>query len=142
MFQEDLEAGCKRFKLPVGILSHIDNELYRIKFLVGKTDSFKINDKFPLEALYCKHVYSKRTTLAFHDVSEPSGKLLHPLYDAVQLQSYISTPVIINNIIYGTLNFSSFEKKENEFTNDDILFIEELAMSVQKKLIDEMKKSV
>lgn len=142
MFQEELEAGCKRFGLSLGVVSHIQNNIYRIKYLVGKVDNFRINDEFPLEALYCKHIYRKKQTLAFHDITEPSGKLLHPLYDAVQLQSYISTPLIINSLIYGTLNFSSFEKKDSEFVPEDISFIEELAQKVQIKLIDEMRQSV
>jgi len=134
MFQEELEIGCKTFGLSVGIVSRIKNGQYRIKDAYGNTDAFNIDDVFPLEAVYCKHIYQNKKTLAFHDIREPSGKLLHPLYDAIQLQSYICAPIFLKNKVYGTLNFSSLKCRDTEFVESDIKLIEELALRVQKKL--------
>ncbi len=53
--------------------------------------------------------------------------LLHPVYVAMQLLSYIGTPIYQDGELWGTLNFSATEARNNDFDYKDIKTVEQLA---------------
>ena len=58
----------------------------------------------------------------------------HPAYQICKSESYIGTPIFINNRTYGTLSFSSPEIKKKDFEYQEIEIIELMAQSIGKIL--------
>ena len=59
----------------------------------------------------------------------------HPCYTSRQLRAYIGSPISLNSEVFGTLNYSSLEPRENDFHLDEIMFIES-----QSKIVSETLK--
>ena len=57
----------------------------------------------------------------------------HPLYKNLPLESYISSPIIIGDKVWGTINFSSM-KIRDKFTDEDISYNEKLADKLSQVL--------
>jgi len=72
--------------------------------------------------------------MTYDDVAEITEMLKHPCYRNTQLRAYIATPLLINNRIWGTLNFSSLKPKQPAFTQADYQYVESLALRVSHYL--------
>jgi len=57
------------------------------------------------------------------------------------LQAYLSSPIMFNGKIWGTINFSSQHPRE-PFGPDDILFNERLAADISTSLFEEKDTTV
>ncbi|MEO9125462.1 MAG: EAL domain-containing protein, partial [Microcoleus sp.] len=58
----------------------------------------------------------------------------HPAYQQCHSESYIGTPIFVNNKTYGILSFSSREIKKKDFEYQEIEIIELMAQSIGKFL--------
>lgn len=52
------------------------------------------------------------------------GMQLHPLYDIIPCEAYVNSPIIVNDSVWGTLNYTSFETREEPFSLHDIEYNE------------------
>ena len=125
-----LEAGRKRFGAMLGIVSHIHNASYDVVAVSSLTGIPKVGDAYPLDAVYCREVFQTKRTVALTEINGVPGMRLHPLYDTVPCEFYISSPIFVEGEVWGTLNFTSLEMRDVPFSNEDIIFMEELANSI------------
>jgi len=100
-----LELGAKHFGLPVGILSHIENFIYRVKRAHTPDNSIDPGTEFPYYETFCSEVMDSMRPLALHHIaaSEMNG---HPCYSAFGIEAYLAAPILVDGQPYGTLNFS------------------------------------
>ncbi len=128
--QNKLELGSKFFKLEAGIVSKVTGSDYLI--IAAKTEMpfFKVDDIFQLENTFCRDVVERKATLSYNKISSNSKMKLHPAYRKLFLESYIGTPIIIKNKVWGTFNFSSIQAKLKNFTKNDSNFIEQNAQEI------------
>ena len=61
---------------------------------------------YDLPGTYCAVVVADDTPHLFHHVAQSEIRT-HPCYQAFQLESYLGTPLFVDGVRYGTLNFSS-----------------------------------
>lgn len=136
MLNEILLQGKRRLGLNVGIISYVRNEQYHVYAVESDYDAIRLKegDVFDLANTYCRDVVVKRKTMTYDDVAEISEMLKHPVYLNTQLRAYIGTPIILNNQVWGTLDFSSREPKESCFTSADYRLIESMADTVVQYL--------
>ena len=127
---EILDAGIKRYPVLVGIVSRIENNNYEIFATVSDTGIFKEGDVYNLDSVYCRDVYRRGETVAITQIDNVRGLKLHPLYKDIPLEVYISSPVMVDGQVWGTLNFSSLDTSEKDFTDDDIRFNEKQAQRI------------
>ncbi|HBK97508.1 MAG TPA: diguanylate cyclase, partial [Microcoleaceae bacterium UBA10368] len=64
----------------------------------------------------------------------------HPAYQKWQIESYIGTPIFINNKIYGTLSFLGREVRRKTFEFQAIEIIELMAQSIGRFLADHQRE--
>jgi GAF domain-containing protein len=126
-----LEAGTKQLDLPVGIVSYIFNDNYQIVAINCELETMKEGAILPLRDTYCNDVYKTGRTLA---LTEIEGLRNHPLYISMPLEAYISAPILHNEKIWGTVNFTS-TTPHKPFTHADIQLIEAYALLIHKKLV-------
>lgn len=122
-----LEEGCKKLGLSMGVVSYIQENRYEIVAVYSDTGVFVAGESFPLGDTYCRDVVARAKTVAITEIDGVPGMQLHPLYHVLSLEAYISTPIIVNGPVWGTLNFSSMRVRPEKFSEDEISYVESLA---------------
>jgi len=122
-----LREGLKNFSLDTGIVSRIDENKYVVYSCESNGEGFASGTEFELQDSYCSDVVRTRKTCFYKDVSEISEMLKHPCYLNTQLRAYIGTPVYVDGVLWGTLNYSSLYPRKLDYTNEEIQFLESQA---------------
>jgi GAF domain-containing protein len=130
LYKAILAEGNSRFSTTMGIVSHIENDEYKIIAVKSIGGVFVSGESFPLYKTYCRDVYSTGKTIALTELEGKPGLECHPLYKNLPLEAYISTPILKHGVIWGTLNFSSMILKSSPFSDSDIEFIESSAKRI------------
>lgn len=125
-----LLEGKTRLGVHVGIISRIIDDQYYVYAVESEYENINEGDIFTLGNTYCRDVLVNKQTMIYDDVAVISELLKHPCYLSTQLRAYIGTPLILNEQIWGTLNFSSLKPKQPEFTQADFATVEVLAQRV------------
>ena len=122
-----LRLGSDYLNLPLGIVSEIHSNVYSIQWFVAPEDSgLEQNASFPLRDTYCSMLLGARESLAIAHMAK-SGYRGHRCYEKFGLESYLAAPIFIKDHLYGTLNFSSPEPREQDFSETEITFVTLLA---------------
>ncbi|GAB4535887.1 MAG: hypothetical protein Tsb0014_23220 [Pleurocapsa sp.] len=122
-----LTMGCQQFALDVGILSKIDGEIYKIvavKHPVKSNLEIAKGEIFSVEDTCCQQTLQAEYPISFN---QPQANVYHPCYLDMPLGAYIGTKVMVGGVIYGTLDFSSSQPRENAFTPIQLEFIQLMA---------------
>jgi diguanylate cyclase (GGDEF)-like protein/PAS domain S-box-containing protein len=112
-----LTLGCEHFELPIGILSHIDDQTYTVKYAKHPDNVLVGGEVFEFKDTYCYHVYQANDVQQFHHVST-SRISDHPCYTQFGMEAYIGSPIFVDGERYGTLNFSSPEPRRTFSAQD------------------------
>ncbi len=114
-----LENGCQQFKLPIGILAHIEGDRYEVVQSISPDESIVPGTVFELGNTYCRETLTADGPIGFEHAAHSDWKN-HPCYQAFKLETYLGIPVIAGNKAYGTLNFSSPAPRKERFTTTDV----------------------
>ncbi|MGB3203913.1 MAG: response regulator [Crinalium sp.] len=116
--QELLKMGCQRLNLDIGIISHIENNLFEVVATYSLDSEITAGDVFKLEEIYCHEILHAKEPVSFeHAATCEWGN--HACYQKFKLESYIGTPVYVAGKVYGTLNFSSTQPRQKLFKQVD-----------------------
>lgn len=132
LFHDYVQTGCQIFGCPTGIVSRIEGESYTIYTVVSDLTNLSNHQQFELGNTYCAEVVRQKKTIAYHQVGAIEQLRSHPVYQNLKLETYIGTPIIVEQAIYGTLNFSSTKIRERPFTSHEREIIEMMAQSIGK----------
>lgn len=127
---EILNEGCRRFNAMLGIVSRIHDGTYEIFAVSSDTGIPNVGDIYPLTAVYCREVVQSKRTVAITEIDGVPGMRLHPLYDAIPCEFYISSPILIDGTVWGTLNFTSLERRAIPFSTEETIYNEANAMKL------------
>jgi len=110
-----LAYGCKQLGLEYGILSQVEQNTYTIKYAWSEDNSLEEGKQFDLGDTYCRQtLHNNGITSVTH--AAKSEWTRHPCYEIFRLETYIGTPIYVNNRLYGTLNFSSSTERNSRFS--------------------------
>ncbi|GAB4517616.1 MAG: hypothetical protein OHK0046_24350 [Anaerolineae bacterium] len=129
LFRAYLLAGCDLLRLPVGIISHIEDEQYTVLAVEG-TPITNRGARYGLDDTFCTAVVESQSTITYAHVGLQQELRCHPIYTNLHVESYIGTPIWVEGRIYGTLNFSSLRPRVNNFDSLEVEFIELMAQAV------------
>lgn len=129
-----LAAGRHRYGAMMGIVSCVQADRYQVVAVSSDTAIPCPGDVYPLNSVYCREVVEKDTTVALTRIDDVLGMSLHPLYDAIPCEFYISSPIHRAGQVWGTLNFTSLDKRATPFSAADIAFNEENAAAIARAL--------
>ena len=120
--QRILEAGCRYFQLSMGIISEINESEYKVAY-VSDQDVLESGTSFDLGTTYCALTYQQDEPFHAHDFSNSqySG---HPCYSNFNLNTYIGCKITVNDVVFGTINFSSPSKRPKPFTPRQIAMVQ------------------
>lgn len=125
--EKALRLGADYLDLPLGIVSEIHSNVYSIQWFVAPEGSgLEQKASFPLKDTYCSMLLGSRESLAIAHMAK-SRYRGHRCYDKFGLESYLAAPIFIRDRLYGTLNFSSPDPREEDFTETEVTFVTLLA---------------
>lgn len=125
-----LREGLEKFGLDIGIVSLIEGNNYVVYSCESNGEGIASGTGFELQDTYCSDVIRTRKTCFYKDVAEISEMLKHPCYLNTQLRAYIGTPVYVDGVLWGTLNYSSLYPHKLDYTDEEVQFLESQAKVV------------
>jgi len=131
--QRLLKLGLDALSLDIGLVSHIDGDVYTVISAVSPGDAIEKGATFALGDTYCRDTLAADKIVSYSDAAEEVG-IAHPGYRNFALQSYIGMPFRVNGERYGTVNFSSLDKRGQPFTTEEQDYIMLLAEWVGTEL--------
>ncbi len=105
--QRALTIAGEHLGLELAIISHISGEEYIVEHHVAPPYfGLHDGDEFETRNTYCDLTLKQMDVVAIGDMghSEYAG---HPCYQAFKLETYLGTPLMVRDELYGTVNFSS-----------------------------------
>ena len=136
--QRVLKLGCDILNLPIGIVSHVDGDMYEVAYSFGGPDKGTV---FNLGECYCVHTLSRDQVTGFYHTSQ-SEIATHPCYQNFKLESYLGVSLKIGGHTWGTLNFSSTQARHKDFNDDEYELVKLLGQWLQSELSKEQEQRV
>ena len=99
-----LELGCRRFKLPIGVLTKVQGEQLHITHVCAPGTSFHAGMSLPLCQSYCGTTLNTSGVLSFEHAGASEWSA-HPAYRALGLECYIGTNLQGQCNVHGTICF-------------------------------------
>ncbi|WP_026972885.1 GAF domain-containing protein [Aliagarivorans marinus] len=126
-----LKQHTQQLGMEMGIISQVDGDHYLVLHVYSELGFVEVGDRYELTNTYCQAVVEQQQMIAIDHVAKLSDWSLHPCYQALQLESYIATPIWYQQRVFGTLNFSSLSPKKGGFSALDKLKVHELAQEIE-----------
>lgn len=127
--QSILEVGLETFGLSLGIVSHIVSTNYTVEYVAPADAGLNAGHVFYLPRTYCDITVKLKRTLGIPQM-KISTYNAHPCYADFGLESYFGTPLLLDGVIYGTLNFTAKEAHETGFSSEEKSALELMAHAV------------
>lgn len=103
--KEFIAYGNQLTGFTVGIISHIEGQVYTIVQTVCEDNILEKGGVFDLDDTICKVIVGCNQSRIYDKIKGSDVENVSSVI-SLELQSYIGCPIIVNNEIYGTLNFS------------------------------------
>jgi diguanylate cyclase (GGDEF)-like protein/PAS domain S-box-containing protein len=129
-----LTAGCLIFGLSIGIIAKVENQSLMIRSAKTDLAYFVPGLELNLADTYCEAVIKFKRTMACSHIKEILETGEYQIYQNLGIESYIGTPIFVNNKIYGTLSFCSRDMRHKNFASQEKEIIELMAQSLGKFL--------
>jgi|TARA_R100000388_G_scaffold95031_2_gene86007 PAS domain S-box-containing protein len=113
-----LKLSTQLLGMEIGIISKVVDQTYIIQHHYAKHNGLENGQKFKLGHTFCAITLESNRAIAI-DYMKESPWSRHPCYEFFELESYIGIPIIVDDDIYGTLNFSSSKPKKDGFIAAD-----------------------
>ena len=125
-----LKEGRERFGLATGIVSQIHDGLYEVIAADSATGIPHAGDIYDARGVYCREVIDSKQSVSITKIGDTPGMCLHPLYEIIPCEAYVSSPIFVDGNIWGTLNYTSFEIRNEPFSAEDITYNEDQAARI------------
>jgi two-component system sensor histidine kinase/response regulator len=132
LFQDYLQTGCDLFGFTSGAIGQIDGSVYRFLGVESNLEVLQCGLELPLSSTYCGLVFRKQATLSFRHAGADATLSQHPLYQSMQLESYMGTPIWIDGRIFGTLCFFSENPHCSLIEHYELEILELMAQAIGK----------
>lgn len=128
--------GLECFNLDIGILSRIDDSEYKVMHCVTPEGvPLNAGDTFDYQSTYCEITCRSSGPVAIENMGEDDKYATHPAYQTFGLESYIGIPIVVDDEVYGTLNFSSAQPYPRKFREIDIDVLKLMASWIEVELV-------
>ncbi len=118
-----LQTAADYLKLPIGIVSCIENDKYIIEYSETPQDSLQAGTILNLSDTYCACTSQADSVVALHKINSSDFMQYH-FYSEFKLESYIAAPLFVDGCRYGTVNFSGNEPRKQEFRDREKTFVQ------------------
>ena len=134
-----LELGLDYLNMKIGLVSQIQHQEYSVRWSASKLDPIPEGTQFELGNTYCSVTLHANSIISTHHAAVSDEYKAHPCYQQFNLESYIGVPIRLNNRPWGTLSFSSPERRDQPFSEMEQELIRLIASAVEKNLEDSVR---
>lgn len=120
--QAMLELGCRRFKLPTGLMTRVQGKALVITHVSSQDANITAGMVLPLDQTYCHATLTAEGPVCFEQTSASQWRD-HPGYSTLGIECYIGTKLVGLNTIHGTICFVAPTPYAARFTDADKDFL-------------------
>ena len=110
-----LRLGCEQFGLPIGILSEIGDQNFKVLESVSNTPRIAPDSEFDLERTYCASTVDSVEPVAFEHARQTAWRN-HAAYKENRFEAYMGVRIVVDGATFGTLCFMSRTPRTRPFT--------------------------
>lgn len=127
-----LKTGCQIMNFSGGLITAVEQDSLVIEALETTLEGFRAGFACDLSDTYCVEAIRTQKTVTQKHFGITPKAADHPFYQAFGLESFISTPIIVNQKVYGTLCFFSTEVRTTGFDSHEKEIVELMAQRIGK----------
>lgn len=131
--QRALEIGCERLDVELGFFTRIVEGTQTIVHSAGSHHVVQPGASCPLDQAYCRRTVDIDGPLSVQN-AETAEVISQAAYDTFELGCYIGSKVLVGGDVYGTVCYADSDPREQEFSEDEQLFVELVARLVEQGL--------
>jgi PAS domain S-box-containing protein len=132
LYEDYLNTGCQILQFAGGIIGFIDEGSYVIAAVQSDYQALHPDFRCNQEDVFCGQAIRTRQTVTYAHIGSMPEMRQHPLYQMFKWESFISTPIFVDDQVYGSLCFFSENIRSQGFTNHENEIIELMAQSIGK----------
>lgn len=130
--EDYLKTGCQILKFTGGVITQLAHDTLTLKAVESPIPEIFQGLQCNLDDVFCATAIQTHQTVIQDHFGATAAAATHPLYQAFGLESFISTPIWVNEQIYGSLCFFSAEIRTAGFHSHEKEIIELMAQSIGK----------
>ena len=134
LFADYLATGREIFGLTTGMISQVEGDRYIIRAVDTSELDLEAGDERVLANTYCSAVVEGGGTISYDRIGEMPDMHAHPLYEELGIESYIGTPIRVEDEVYGVLLFCSTRARSGGFEAFEREIIELMAQGVGRSI--------
>ncbi|MBT6149866.1 MAG: response regulator, partial [Gemmatimonadetes bacterium] len=141
--RQTLQLGCQVLGMDLGLVSHIVEDRYEVVAAHVPDGGIEVGDTFDLQDTFCNETLRAAGPVFVNEASASADFVTHPCYTKFGLESYIGAPIIVDGHPFGTLNFSSPQRRAAHFRQTDVDFVQLMGQWVsavihRQQMLDEI----
>lgn len=138
---ELLKVGVEYLGVDIGTASSIQNGTYTIEWVQTAKLDFSAGVQLPLATTYCSVVLKANHLIYTNDASRDSRFKEHASYQTYGLETYIGTPLIINDQVWGVLGFARKSKRAEPFTELEVEMVRMMGTALETVIAEQKIRS-
>jgi len=121
-----LSIGREELEMQYGTLSRLEGEDYVFEVVTGPDDSaVETGDRTALGETYCERAIETKRRLVLTDVTAEAPDLTdREGYSEMGVESYLGTPVFVDDEVTGTFCFYDTEPRSRSFSGWDVTLVD------------------
>ena len=127
-----LQTGCQVLGFSGGMVGRVEEADYVAQAMLADLPGLEPNLRCHLDNTFCGMAIQQRQTVCLAHVGADPALRQHPLYQALKLESYLGTPIIVDDMVYGSLCFFDTVPRPQGFKQHEKEIIELMAQSISK----------
>lgn len=128
-----LELGCRRFRLPIGVITRLDGDVLVIEHTWPSTSPLQPGLRVPLQGTFCQMALAAEGVISLRDIAQ-LPEALQQAFRGYPFHSYLGIKLQGVSKIYGTLAFISTTPYPEPFTEAQRDFLLLVAQWVSHEL--------
>ena len=132
--QTVLELGCRRFGLPIGLVTGATGDHLELLHVWAPNTTFGAGMYLHLDEIYYGETIKSKSVIAFEH-AHTSEWANHPSYKKLGFECYIGAPLTDRGHLHGTICFTGPEPYPRRFTQADMDFLQLMARWVSGELV-------
>jgi PAS domain S-box-containing protein len=133
LFEDYLATGCQVLGFAGGLVSAVEGQNYVVQAthsINGPQDLVAGTCMALEDAVFCGQVVANQVTTTYDHIGQSPEMSQTAVYQTLGWESYIGTPIWVDNQVYGTLCFFSTVVREQGFEHHEQEIIELMAQSI------------
>lgn len=127
-----LQTGRQVLGFSGGLVGRVEENDYVAQAMLADLPGLEPDLRCQLDDTFCGMAIRQRQTVCLAHVGADPNLRQHPLYQALGLESYLGTPIVVDGAVYGSLCFFDTAPRLQGFKQHETEIIELMAQSIGK----------